>query len=316
MYLGASGVFAQPDQVPPAATCQKSPTGSPCVTYCDNSVSPTLPCGADHLVTENTTTPQSGWQTFTESYALANSTTTLVQGLKYADGSCEFSGDLALPLGNGVIDARQVGVNIASCQTRIETGTPPSNIVQQDEAKPYDISPPATPSVPDDTTGAATAPDPGTATASASGLGAPQAAVAPATASATRFHAFASLRTWLEDPIGIDVNVVRNDTSWYFNRKCVTGASGGYGYTWYSPSGWDLRENNWINTRRCYDSTSSSSVKFRNNTFCAPFTTYSRWDRNSIHGRYDGMAYYHWNVHWYGGCSDLLHFHHRLTTHG
>lgn len=53
-------------------------------------------------------------------------------------------------------------------------------------------------------------------------------------------------RTWYEDPPGIDVTSVKNSVSWIYNYSCVTASTGGYKYSWYTPSGWSLL---WLSLR-------------------------------------------------------------------
>lgn len=71
--------------------------------------------------------------------------------------------------------------------------------------------------------------------------------------------------SWFVDPIGIVVNSVYTQTTWwwYAPDTCVVPQSGQYQRTWFSPSGWSLGYENWINGATCSYTTSYFAVQNR-----------------------------------------------------
>ena len=126
---------------------------------------------------------------------------------------------------------------------------------------------------------------------------------------ATTYHSAGYYKSYFEDPVGLDVNSVRNGTDWYWNYICVSNPYGSYAYGWYSPSGWRLRDNNWSNTYNCDRTHVTSYVHYSNGVFCATIDTHTYYNRNHVYGWYDGwlLGAVTWQKS--GGCTYLLSFH-------
>lgn len=266
--------------------------------------------------------PTNHWVSFNQPYPLANSTfkvqlgtptapapngavqttpgatgTASPPGGSSSNTGCSFpGGNLTIqPGGPQAIEQREVAIQPDTCQALVQTGTPPAWSLNQ-------------------------GPPPGSGLASGGFISpfAPDAR-APgsgsiASASATH-HASGYLRSWWEDPIGIDVNVVRNSTDWHYNGRCVVApVSGRYAYSWYSPSGWSLKGNNWQNYYSCYHSISGSYAHFHNGSFCAFFDVDTYYNRSTVGGHYNGVLAGTWNSYNTGAvCKSLLSFHRTLA---
>lgn len=229
------------------------------------------------------------WVYYKETYNLANSTVETVDGVvDPATGTCDLPDtQFSLSPSQTVLDKRVTGFNSQKCLFQIETGVPPANQVTADE---------------------------NTDTQAANTVASNASPATEVVAASSGTHSKGYLRSWWEDPAGIDVTVVRNGTDWHWDRTCTRSpVYGSYSYHWYTPSGWGLHENNWQNSYRCYDSTSSSYVHFQNGIFCSGFDVDTYYNRNSIHGRYDGYLIGRWHSYNRGApCKDWLHFHSRL----
>lgn len=227
-----------------------------------------------------------GWITYNEGYKLANSAVSLVAGVRQTDGTCEPPDTtVSLTPGQPATDVREVAFNPGLCQFKIERGTPPASELAKDNKL-----------------------DPAYSTDSAS---------VGVACSVFKSHSWGYLRSWWEDPFGIDVNVVRNNTDWHwdFVQICPPVVGKRY-YGWYSPTGWQLMENHWTNTWDTNQTTSSSYVRFRNGRFCYPGTVNTTYDRNGAYGQKDGNLFVRVHSVTKGpGCIYLLHFHHRAIAY-
>lgn len=126
-------------------------------------------------------------------------------------------------------------------------------------------------------------------------------------------HSAGYMKSWYQDPIALVVNSVQNSTDWNWDRTCVVApVSGGYRYTWFSTSGWVLQQNNWQNSYNCTQSTSSSYVHFHNGIFCVGIATDTYYNRNTVHGKFDGTLTGNVSATKAGGCIGLLSFHYSL----
>jgi hypothetical protein len=120
----------------------------------------------------------------------------------------------------------------------------------------------------------------------------------------------AALKTAWEDPLGIDVNSVQNTTDWHWNGNCVVSpVQNSQAQDWYTPTGWWRDSQNFQHSWNCTQTTSSSFGHFANDNFCpgGGNRTHAYYDRNIVHGRYNGAATRSQNSWISGGCSFLLH---------
>ncbi len=212
------------------------------------------------------------------------STVQVVQGTADGQGGCVL--DLAAALSPSETAARvdEVAFNETTCQSRVAI-----------------------------TRGGAVAPDPpdpSGASSSSSGPVAPASSTAPPPRPAAPSVTSAGYyKSWYEDPVGIVVNSVMDSTKWRWNRVCATGIYGSWRYTWHSSTGWSLGANNAQNYYTCNRTTVSSYAHFHNRPFCAFIATDTYYNRNNVHGRYDGYLLGDVNARKTGPCSHLLSFH-------
>lgn len=256
-----------------------------------------------------------GWTTFPEDdYALQDSTTFVIEGETAVDTAsgtsepaCVFSGQLELPPGGTVVQERMLAINLDTCQARVERGTPPEAVTNQEtdrQASDWQSVQNA---------GEA---DRREELLEASGFGGGEISAA------SLQHSKGYLKTWWEDPATLDVNSVKNRTDWHWNGNAVKSpVYGGYNYGWVSVTGWTKESSDWNNYFTSYQTTSSSKVHYRNAYFCSNFNntpgvtyppTHTYYDRNKVHGRYNGTLVGEWNSKVSGGCSNYLRFKHDL----
>lgn len=121
------------------------------------------------------------------------------------------------------------------------------------------------------------------------------------------------MKTFYEDPVGIDVTSLRNDLEWSYSGGCVRSYKWKRNATWYSPSGWGLNsigDSPWIN---CGSAGSNSHADMENNIFCAFTNTWTHYYYNHyVKGTPDGVAHYGWNDADSGACSGLLSHHYSV----
>jgi len=128
----------------------------------------------------------------------------------------------------------------------------------------------------------------------------------------------ACIHSWFHDPPGIHVNDVTNEVQWNPGSGCAThGRAYSSGYLkWYTPSGWQLYLNHFIDSFRCAGVTSdyinpsrsdNAGAGFVNEIFCAATVTYTYY-ASQITGFANGT--YTWQVDWSktGLCQSLLTF--------
>jgi len=128
----------------------------------------------------------------------------------------------------------------------------------------------------------------------------------------------ACIHSWFHDPPGIHVNDVTNEVQWNPGSGCAThGASYASGYLqWYTPSGWQLYHNHFLDSFNCSGVTSdyidpsrsdNAGAAFVNEIFCAATVTYTYY-ASQITGFSNGT--YTWQVDWSktGLCQNLLTF--------
>lgn len=121
------------------------------------------------------------------------------------------------------------------------------------------------------------------------------------------------MKTFYEDPVGIDVTSLRNDLEWSYSGGCVRSYKWKRHATWYSPSGWGLNsvgDSPWLN---CGSAGSNSHADMENNIFCAFTNTWTHYYYNHyVKGTPDGVAHYGWNDADSGACSGLLSHHYSV----
>ncbi|HSR22675.1 MAG TPA: hypothetical protein VLW53_03925, partial [Candidatus Eisenbacteria bacterium] len=219
--------------------------------------------------------------TTTYDAAPAGSTTDTVTGTSDGAGGCTFTLTTSLAPGSTVKRVDELSYSASTCTSKLAytSGT-------------YAAA---------DTADASNVSNSGLVASTLSGT-------APAVTAATTIHSAGYLNSWFRDPAYITVNSVRNSTDWHWNGSCtVSPVYGSYHYTWFA--GWVKKSSNWNNYYTCYQSTSSSYVHYHDGAFCAFTDTEVYYNRNTVHGRYNG--YLVGNVSWYksGHCSGLLSFH-------
>lgn len=210
----------------------------------------------------------------------AGATLSTVTGTSDGSGGCSFSLSTSLAPGQTIARVDELSYSASTCQSTVAS-----------------------------TAGSTAAADTADASNTAgSGLVASALSGTAPAAAATTTHSAGYLNSWFRDPAYITVNSVRDSTDWRWNRTCVNSpVYGSYHYTWFA--GWVKEGNNWQNSYTCYQSTSSSYVHFHDGAFCAFTDTEVYYNRNTVHGRYNG--YLVGTVNWSktGHCSGLLSFH-------
>jgi hypothetical protein len=224
---------------------------------------------------------------------LRNAVVDRVQGKHVGKGVCEYSSTLELAPGEQAIQEDSIAFDDSTCTMTVQRGTP------------IELPPVEDPAVSGMSTEEGSAQPAGERSLSALHGPARTAAV----------HSAGYYKSRFEDPVGIDVNSVRNNVNWYWNGSTVFNAFCAYSYGWYSPSGWQLKENNFF----CrYENSqtqvrSSSYAHFRNGVFCLTIDTHTYYDRNNAYGRYNGYLVGQVNWRKSGGCTGLLSFHTQLV---
>jgi hypothetical protein len=242
-------------------------------------------------------------RTAAERAPLVNAVTATVKGERVAPGTCKYSSSLQLAPGEQAIREDSIAFDDASCTMTVVRGTPADP--SQPEGAPDATTAESDPAAWSYKEGGAAA----TGASSAPGVDSASATTALAAVHSAGYH-----KSYYEDPVGIDVNSVRNNVNWYWNGSYVYNGYCSYHYGWYSTSGWGLKENNFF----CrYENSqtqvrSSSYVHFKNGIFCAFIDTHTYYDRNNAYGKYNGYLVGTVSAYKQGGCTGLLSFHHFL----
>jgi hypothetical protein len=110
------------------------------------------------------------------------------------------------------------------------------------------------------------------------------------------------------DPVGLVVTSVKNTISWQYGNGCIHNpVNMTTNDTWFTPTKWFRTAHDFAYGASCSDAYSSTLDDFQNNSFCAAQTTYSQYNRNSIHAQPDGLFRIIPGDSWFGACSSLLH---------
>jgi hypothetical protein len=230
---------------------------------------------------------------------LLNPVTATIKGERVAPGVCKYTSTLQLAPGEQAVQEDSIAIDDASCTMTVLRGTP-ADAKQVDGTTQAEGAPAGW----SEKEGGAAAKTASTAQGSDSVTANAAAAV----------HSAGYYKSYYEDPVGIDVNSVRNNVDWYWNGSYVYNGYCSYHYGWYSTSGWGLKENNFF--CRYEDSQarvrSSSYAHFKNGIFCAFIDTHTYYDRNNAIGRRDGYLIGRVNAYKSGGCTGLLSFHTQL----
>lgn len=255
------------------------------------------------------TAPQSPqWETVDT--APPGSSIKQVRGVSDDAGNCRYDIDLALGPNQDALYGRQIRHDPNQCITEVAElrGQDAIEAIEKSEAE-EDKSEGAT-------KGGEGAPKPGKGEPQPGG--GPPVSAPPGTSvtqtetdvnTAAYINSQGHLRTLWEDPVDLTVAEVTNTVNWWWNNyNCLEPGWGSYRYYWYSPSGWELLNNNWRNYYWCDRQESSSFARFRNGAFCFGIDTYADWDRNWIWGYWDGWLRARWSTWVSGGCTDLLSF--------
>jgi len=227
--------------------------------------------------------------TFRNTAQLLNARTVMVRGTHLAAGGCEYSGSASVAPGEAAVQQDEIAEDPATCTMTLVQGTPTS------------ILSPADPK--------------GTSTKSGHAVADPVASGTRSFARVTATHSAGYSKTRFEDPVGIDVNSVKNSVDWVWNGSSVSNGSCSYNYGWLSGDGWGLHENNFF----CrYDGSplqlhSSSYAHFKNGIFCIGFDTNTYYNRNNAYGKRNGTLVGTWNTSKSGPCSGLLSVHNQVV---
>jgi len=153
-----------------------------------------------------------------------------VKGKRVAPGVCEYASRLELPPGQQAIAEDSLSFDDATCTMVVQRGTPT-------ELSPDDRG---------DASGRSSKSGRAAPAAGGGGTDAGTRAGARTLARATATHSAGYYKSYFEDPVGIDVNSVRNNVDWYWNGSYVYNGYCSYSYGWFSASGWSLRENDFF----------------------------------------------------------------------
>jgi hypothetical protein len=198
---------------------------------------------------------------------LGGSRAEFVTGHRVEAGGCALpTPDMKLGLGQSAVEARQVGIDYATCTSLWEVGTP-SDVKDA-------VSPGASGSTQ-------------TAQPSRTGPAAPKASGGGK--STQSWSGSGYFKAWQTDVINLTVNSVKSNISWSWNYGCTESGSGSVNYTWTSASGWEPPYNNgvWI-SRVCDYAVVWAQADYRNTGFCWPNTVYSRYRDIAVAGWFDG----------------------------
>ncbi len=254
---------------------------------------------AAHVATAGSS---SEWITYSSPYQLANPVYQIEQGTVSAAGGCTFPAvKLKLtPSGPTAVGQREDALNSSSCETLVETGTPPASALAES---------PRIGSLERESSGRHASPSRG---------GVATAARANPVAHASSSNSSGGyIKSFWFDPNNIHVTEAIDTTEWTWNGSCVVSpVYGGYEYNWFFESGyseWHLRGNSWENYYTCHNSVSSSIVHFEN-SYAVPCggATYvtTNLEPNRIEGVYNGNLVGE-VAHWKEGasCKEYLTFH-------
>ena len=217
--------------------------------------------------------------------APTGSTLQAVTGTSDGTGGCSFTLSASLAPGQTIARVDEVNYSASTCQSTVAYTS--GSTAALEPADPTEVA---------DSGGLVTSALSGTA---------------PPASTLTTRHSAGYMKSWFQDPVHITVNSVKDSTDWHWNGSCtVSPVYGSYRYTWFA--GWVKKDNNWQNYYTCTQSTSSSYVHFHDGAFCAFTDTEVYYNRNTVHGKYNG--YLTGNVHWSktGHCAGLLSFHYSL----
>jgi hypothetical protein len=228
---------------------------------------------------------EAGPETAAKSPPLINPTTHDIQGTRVTPNECAYSLTLTLAPGQRAVREDAVAENQTTCTMRVQRGVPADLTEAPEESGMSVASFSATPT---------------------EVSGGPIGTLA--------VHSKGYHKSYYEDPVGIDVNSVRNNVDWVWNGSRVSNGLCEAHYGWFAGSGWGLHENNFF----CrYESSqtqlrSSSFAHFKNGIFCAFIDTHTYYERNNAYGRANGDLVGTVNARKSGGCTGLLSFHHFL----
>jgi hypothetical protein len=227
--------------------------------------------------------------TFRNTAQLLNAKTVMVRGTRLAAGGCQYSGSASVAPGETAVEQDEIAEDPATCTMTLVEGRP--------------ATVPAAPN------------PPGTSTKSGHAIASPAPVGARSLARVSSTHSAGYSKTRFEDPVGIDVNSVKNAVDWVWNGSSVSNGSCSYAYGWLSGDGWGLHENNFF----CrYDGSplqlhSSSYVHYKNGIFCIGFDTDTYYNRNNAYGQRNGTLLGTWNTSKSGPCSGLLSVHNQVV---
>lgn len=109
------------------------------------------------------------------------------------------------------------------------------------------------------------------------------------------------MKTFYEDPAGIDVTSLREDLEWTYSGGCNTSDKWKRNATWFTPSGWYLRYVNDSPSFGCNNAVINSDALMENDLFCPtvfhdPESVYTHYNYNhEVIGKPNGSAVYAWN---------------------
>ncbi len=217
----------------------------------------------------------------------------ILQGVRRPDGNCSFTYKTPpVRLGDPIPAARELAFDRATCRTLIEEGgyagpPPPTGVPSSGPSAPVPASP---------------------AHGTVIGRLSSSDGAAPRVSGWQYSYEFA-VRWW--DPVGAKLSEARPYVLWNSNGSTITNCAGNTSTWWFSTSGWAEVAKNISVTYNSTQTqcTSSGFVHHENTKFCVggnPTEIY--YDRASIMGDQNGVAWGSKTTWDSGGCYDWLHW--------
>lgn len=283
-----------------------------------------------------------GWIGLPAGYPLGDVRHTTLAGTRDELGDCQFDTEISASARQPAVLARTRAVHVTRCLAVFELGVPPGSVVARYDAEQsaepgpdeatatVDEEAPSSYDAQDEATPDIGVSGPPTTGAQADGA---VASVAPPCEPGCRSSDWVAqhgyYRTWFEDPLNIDVNVVRQELYWlhYGPRGCVLSDSSELKTSVYEQTGWYLNRQNRRTGHTCSRAFTSGFAKFTNDKFCRVAATYlpipvpdiawflispTRVYYNRAIARGFNTGLITGNTRWSkkGGCSELLSFNH------
>jgi hypothetical protein len=236
-------------------------------------------------------------QRYEHNYQLSDRRQFKLRGTPTADGACVMpGGSMSLAPDQRAVEVREVEFDTDTCVATMEEGVPPASTLDETGTSGSDSA-------------SGSAPDRRGPTATAARRRRRLRAVAAAT-----YRSAGYVSTWYEDPVNINVNLVRAKIDYYYNFSCTWGNLATWQEEWYTTSGWSRIGHDFQYADRCDLAASSVYAQFLNGVFCAGGNVWTTYDRTSIHGHKDGSLWAYWASSTSGAiCRNLLSLNRKLV---